>query len=157
MKRMAAMALAVGLILAILSGPSAAQEAAPDNAVQAVVTGLNYCVPCALKAQGAEAACEAGGHQHALKVTDIRDAEGNYIRGFVNKTIYYLNNPKGTELNESEELHEKTVTVEGTLFKDERILDVKDFKEAAGGAGGVGPSTSTQVGAPPVVPPAQGN
>ena len=149
MKKMAAVALAVGLVLAVSAGMIHAQAApAADNAVKVVVTGTNYCVQCALKEQGAQASCDVTGHQHALKVTDIRDADGNYVRGFVNKTIYDINNAKGKELADNADLAGKPVTIEGTLYKDERIVDIASFKEAAGG-GAAGVTMSGQVGAPP--------
>lgn len=147
MKKMAALALAVGLALAISAGMTHAQDAA-DNAVKVVVTGTNYCVPCALKEQGAAAACDAQGHQHALKVTDIRDEGGNYVRGFVNKTVFYLLNDKGAELQKNADLHDKPVTIEGTLYKDERVVDIASYKEAPQGAA-TGTTMSGQVGVPP--------
>lgn len=152
MKKMAAVALAVGLALAVSAGMIHAQDAA-DNAVKVVVTGSNYCVPCALKEQGATVNCEANGHQHALKVTDIRDEGGNYVRGFVNKTVYYLQNDKGAELQKNADLHGKPVTIEGTLYKDERIIDIASYKEAPAGAA-AGVTMSGQVGATPGAAPA---
>lgn len=149
MKKMAAVALAVGIALAMSVGMTFAQDApASDNAVKVVVTGANYCVQCALKAQGAQVACDVNGHQHALKVADIRDAAGNYVRGFVNKTVYYVNNAKGKELCGDANLLGKPVTIEGTLFKDERIIDIASYKEAPAGAA-AGVTMSGQVGAPP--------
>lgn len=153
MKNVAAVAVAVGLALTLSAGITYAQDAA-DNAVKVVVTGQNYCVKCALKEQGANVDCDANGHQHALKVTDIRDEGGNYVRGFVNKTVFYLDNASGKELAGNADLHDKPVTVEGTLFKDERVLDVASYKEAPAGAA-VGQTMSGQVGAPPAPAPQQ--
>jgi hypothetical protein len=133
----------------------AQDKPAADNAVKVVVTGMNYCVPCVLKEQGAAADCGDTCPQFALKVTDIRDGAGNYVRGFVNKTVYYLGNPKSAELTGNQALKDKAVTIEGTLFKDERVLDVATFKEAAGG-GATGVTMSGQVGAPKPAAPAAG-
>ena len=154
-------ALLIGVVAALgaIAGVAHAQDAASDNAVKVAVTGTNYCVPCALKEQGAQASCSVNGHQLALKVTDIYDEDGNYIRGFVNKTFYYIDNAKGKELADNADLLGKAVTIEGTLFKDERIVDIASFKEAAGG--GVKPDGITNrvgsvPGAAPPAAPAEG-
>ncbi len=155
MKKVIALLACVLALGAMVTLPLYAQDKpAAANAVKVVVTGTNYCVPCALMKQGAAADCGDTCSQFALKVTDIRDGAGNYVRGFVNKTLYYLGNSKSAEITASQKLKGKAVTIEGTLFKDERVLDVATFKEVAGGGAG-GLTITNQVGDPkPGVAPA---
>jgi hypothetical protein len=113
-----------------------------------VLTGTNYCVVCALKEQGAQVTCD-GDHRHALRVADARDEKGGLVRGIVGKTVFYLENAKGNELEGAEALHDKAVKVEGTLYKNEHYADVTNYEEIKGGIVSTLPPTGQ------TAPPAQ--
>ncbi len=132
MKKIAALMVGVFAFVAMVAMPLYAQDApAAQTGVKVVLTGTNYCVACALKEQGAQAACDAD-HQHALKVTDVKDEAGVEVKGIKGKTLFYLANAKGQELEGAQALHGKNLKVEGTLFKDERIVDVAKYEEIPG-------------------------
>ncbi len=106
------------------------------NVVSVTVTGTNYCVGCALKKEGAKAQCSVTGHGHALKVAMAKDATGKSIPGMKGWTLHYLSNEKGKKLGESR--HGETIIITGTVFKQERVLDVAKVssKKAPAASGG---------------------
>ncbi len=130
--------LFLGLGLAALAAEegSGTKQKDTQNVVSVTVTGTNYCVGCELKKQGAKAQCSVTGHSHALKVVMAKDASGKSIPGMKGWTLHYLSNTTGKKLGESR--HGETIIITGTVFKQERVLDVAKVtsKKAPAASGG---------------------
>lgn len=107
-------------------GKALAALAAPRLETQAVkVVGENYCLGCALKkGRGAAAQCSAYGHRHALRVESAKGAQGQDLPELVGQTLHYLDNDQSAPLLKGTEFHGARVVVDGTLFADERTLQV---------------------------------
>jgi hypothetical protein len=128
-------------VAVLCSGAGFAADTAPmmdgkmagGNAVPVVVEGTNACLGCSLMKEGAHATCDKNGHQQALKVTKATTADGKPLPEVEGWTLHYLNNAQGMELSNGAKFHGKTLTLTGTLFKDERVLDVSkvDAKDMA--------------------------
>jgi hypothetical protein len=104
-------------------------KAAPANAAQVTVIGLNYCAGCALKKErGAAAQCSVYGHRHSLKVEKALDESGKEIAGVAGRTLAYLDNDKSTKLVKGDAFHKERVEVKGKLYEPEGILEVLEFK-----------------------------
>ena len=120
--------LLLGLGLAALAAEEGSgttetvEQVDPKNVASVTVTGKNYCVGCALKKLGAKAQCSVTGHGHALKVAGAKDDTGKSIPEMKGWTLHYLSNQEGKKLRESR--HGETITITGTVFKQERVLDV---------------------------------
>lgn len=105
-----------------------AQKAAQAVVVQAVVTGQNFCLGCALKkAAGAAAQCSKYGHRHALKVTSatVAGKDAPEMKGWV---LHYLDTDDGQPY--IKEHHDETVTLKGKVYSEARVLEVEK-QEAA--------------------------
>ncbi len=100
-----------------------AQKSAPAGAVQAVVTGQNFCLGCTLKKEaGAAAQCSKYGHRHALKVTSatVAGKEVPEMKGWV---LHYLDTDDAQAY--IKEHHDETVTLKGKVYSEARVLEVE--------------------------------
>jgi hypothetical protein len=118
------------LLLLALAGYASAQEhpehpkkaPAPSGAVEATLVGENFCLGCALKEEkGASAQCSVYGHRHALRVGTATSG-GKEIPEMQGWVLHYLDNDNGQPL--IKEHHGETVTLEGKVYGDERVLEV---------------------------------
>ena len=93
----------------------------------ATATGVNYCVPCALKKElGAASACKVYGHQHALKIEKVVDACGEEKPDFAGKTLFYLENDKSTILINGH--HGEKLAVKGKVYVEVPMIEVESFE-----------------------------
>lgn len=111
-------------VLALAAATTVYATGANENAVTLTVTGQNYCVACTLRKQGASGTCSSKGCQHALKVEVVKDADGNAVDGMKDWTLHYLNNDAAANYLKGH--HYETVTVTGTVFLQERVIDLTD-------------------------------
>ena len=109
------------------SAPSAAQA----GVIEGVVTGENICLGCTLKSEkGAAAQCSKYGHEHVLRVTSVSsDATGlPNMKGWI---LTYLATEKAQPF--IKEHDNETLTLQGKVYVDERVLEVDkqvDAKES---------------------------
>lgn len=120
-----------GLVLAQEGSDSKGEEAV--KGIEVSVSGTNYCVGCTLGKSGAASQCSAVGHIHALKVKEAKTADGEVLKGLNGETLHYLYNVLGKEYTQGH--HGEELTLHGTLYKSERILDLGKAS-AAGSAEG---------------------
>ncbi|MBI5093561.1 MAG: hypothetical protein HZB26_14100 [Candidatus Hydrogenedentes bacterium] len=111
-------------VFAAENAPAAPMKAGAGNAVPAVIEGVNTCLGCSLMNEGATAECSKSGHMMALKVTKAATPDGKPLPEFNGWTVHYMNNVKGMELTNDAKCHGKTLVITGTVFRDERVLDV---------------------------------
>ncbi len=134
----ATIALAYGS--AVWAAESAAAPAKPEakaapasvassNAIGVTLTGKNYCPEKALRGD-ANPTCSTEGCRNALKVSDAKDEKGGALPELKGATVHYLYSDAVKPLWSDKANVEKMVTVTGTLYKNERALDVKSFKLA---------------------------
>lgn len=152
------MKLAVGLgtsvLLAIgvwVHAAVAQNDRASRNKTAVTVAGKNYCVMCAIAEQGAATGCATRGHVYALSVADIRDEAGELVRRVTGKTLHYANNANGVELTSNKDLAGQSLSIRGTLYTNERVIEVDEVTLIEGGtvpAGGMSGQISPVVPAP---------
>ena len=127
-------ALSVGFTLDVQaqgSGHKEEQSPKAKGGEEVTVTGQNYCVGCTLKkAHGAGAQCSIVGHWHALKVNEARNEKGKKISKMKGWTLHYLSNTNGKELRDGH--HGEELKLAGTVYKDERVIDVQKNLSAKG-------------------------
>lgn len=102
--------------------PLFAAEGAAPNTVTATVTGESYCLLRALLPEGS--ALKGEETQQALKVTSAKDTNGNALPELSGWTLHYLRETAGKELAEKEEYRNKLITLQGTVFRQERVVQV---------------------------------
>jgi len=108
-------------------------EGGAAEGVTVTVTGENYNLLATLTPDAAGDAAEGVGGMNALKVTEVTDAEGNAVEGWVGKTLHYLPTKSAADLMMGEGNQGKTVTVTGKVFQDAATLHVETFTLASSG------------------------
>lgn len=109
----------------------AAQDESAPGGIAVTVTGLNYCVEVELKlVDEADAEAAMDKYRHALKVDEIKDADGKSLDDAKGWTLFYLYSDEALPLLTDKNLHNKKVSVEGTLYKEERALVVTSVAES---------------------------
>ena len=122
-------ALVVLWIILFVSAGLVAEEVTKTSGLAVTVVGNNYCVGCKLKkTKGAAAQCSIHGHQHALKVERATGEDGSTLRELAGVTLFYLENDRSVSLSKGEGTHGEKVKVIGSLFVDERILQVEEYE-----------------------------
>ena len=115
-------------IILFVSAGLVAEEATETSGLAIAVVGNNYCVGCTLKkTKGAAAQCSIYGHQHALKVERATGEDGSTLTELAGVTLFYLENDQSTSLIKGEGTHGEKVKITGSLFVDERILQVDEY------------------------------
>lgn len=148
-----ALAVVIGLAVAPASAQRGRGEDTGPNMTEVFITGVNFCAGCRVAEQGGEAVCDAnGGHSHALEVTDVRDAAGEYVRGMVNKAVAYLPNENGKILiSDNKQYNEKKVTLHAKLYKKENVLEVLEIQSVSDLVGGASKGSESGKAAKPAV------
>ena len=98
-------------------------EPTEAKVIAAKVTGENICLGCMLKKEkGAAAQCSKYGHRHALRVTGATEAGKDLpeMKGWV---LHYLDTDNGQPF--IKEHHSETLILEGQVYTQERVLEVK--------------------------------
>jgi thioredoxin-related protein len=104
-------------------------EAALGKAVEATVTGSNFCLGCSLKKElGAGAQCSIYGHTHALRVTKAL-AGGKELSEMKGWVLHYLATDKSQDLINKHDGENLIVT--GKVYPNERVLEVMSYEKAA--------------------------
>jgi thioredoxin-related protein len=99
------------------------------KSIKANLTGQNFCLGCALKKKlGAGAQCSTFGHKHSLRVTKAT-ANGKELPGMQGWVLYYLETQKSQDLIHKQ--HGENLSVTGTVYPVERVLEVTSFKKVA--------------------------
>lgn len=119
---------AVGLVFAQGSSSKAEGDVAlpAEKGIEAVVTGENICLGCALKKEkGAGAQCSIYGHKHALRVTSatVGGKDMPDMKGWV---LHYLETQKSEDLIKQH--HGESLTIIGKVYPNERVLEVTSSK-----------------------------
>ncbi len=114
-------------ICAITSEPEEAVTLA--KTIGATVTGQNFCLGCALKKEfGAGAQCSIFGHKHSLRVIKAT-ANGKELPDMQGWVLHYLQTQKSQDLIHKH--HGENLSVTGTIYPAERVLEVTSFKVVA--------------------------
>lgn len=104
--------------------PNKTKKKVPDVIKNATVTGENFCLGCSLKKEfKAGSQCKVYGHRHALRVTAAK-AGGKDVKQLKGWVLHYLDTDKGQPF--IKENHDKTVTLTGNIYTDERVLEVDE-------------------------------
>ena len=122
--------LLAGLLVIGVAGSALAQEhpehpqqaATKSAAIEATLTGENFCLGCTLqKEKGAAAQCSKHGHRHALKVMSAA-AAGKEMPQWKGWVLHYLETDQGLPL--IREHHGETLTLKGKVYGEERVVEV---------------------------------
>ncbi len=106
----------------------AASATAKATVIEASVTGQNICLGCTLKSEkGASAQCSKYGHKHALRVT-AASADGTDLANMKGWILYYLETDNAQPF--IKEHHNETLTLNGKVYVDERVLEVDKLVDA---------------------------
>lgn len=138
MKKYVAIAAIAAMAVAGLglgAGVVLAQDEAPES-VGVTITGVNYCLLCALAKGEMGNAPAPYARINALKVTEAKDVEGNALSGLTGKTIHYLPSKAAEILMANDTNAGKTVKVIGKLFKNENALLVETVEMEESSDGG---------------------
>ncbi len=120
--------LAVTVLAVLVSGfhAWAQPEAAAPKGVEMSVTGVNYCLETTVKNTLAE--CRVERARHVLKVTEAKDADGKVVADMKGWTLHYLYSFTSAVLSNDAKFRGKEVTITGTVYRDERVIDVKKIE-----------------------------
>jgi len=125
------------LVAAVLAVAPFAAVQADEHGAEAKelkVKGVNISL---LETYGSEADKENPSPDHgkhnALKVAEATDAEGNAVEGMEGVVLYYLPNAAGDALLAGDAHKGASVTVQGRVLAEARLIAVDSFESEGGG------------------------
>ncbi len=123
----------------------AQEQAAPEQPVEVVVEGVNYCVLCELAKEEVAGANSAYATMNAVRVVAALDKDNNLMTDLEGTTLHYLPTKQAEPLLVGEQYQGANVTITGLYYKQANVLKVVSFEAEATGMGSVPVGTKSNL------------